>query len=80
MLFIIKSLSVFFSIILLSFYITKKSLFYTLLHSELLIIFLVLIILLTGAYINSIIALGLSLCILILGSLEIALCLLILLL
>lgn len=80
MLFIIKNLSICFTIILLSFYITKKSLFYTLLHSELLIILFVSISFLLGAYVNSILALGLGLCILILGSLEIALCLLLLLL
>lgn len=80
MLFLMKSLSILFSITIFSFYLTKKSLFYTLLHSELLIIFFFSIAMVVGAYCNSIIALGLALCILILGSLEIALCLLLLLL
>ncbi len=64
----------------ISFYITKKSLFYTLLHSELLIIFIVTLTLVISSFYNSVIGLGLGLCILILGSLEIALCLLLLLL
>lgn len=79
MLFFIKTLSIFSCILIVSFYITKKSLFYTLLHSELLIIFLVTNIWVIAAYYNSIAALGLALCVLILGSLELALCLLLLL-
>ena len=80
MLFLLKTLSIFFILIMCSFYLTRKSLFYTLLHSELLIIILVTLFWLVGGYYNSIISLGIGLCLLILGSLEIALCLLLLLL
>lgn len=80
MLFFIKMLSILFMLTSISFYITKKSLFYTLLHSELLIIFIVTLTLVISSFYNSVIGLGLGLCILILGSLEIALCLLLLLL
>lgn len=80
MLFFLKTLTMLFSFMIISFYLTKKSLFYTLLHSELLIILFITVALVISSLFNSVIALGLSLCILILGSLEIALCLLLLLL
>lgn len=80
MLFFIKILSILMIIITFSFYLTRKSLFFTLIHSELFIIFFITNLLVISVYYNSIIGIGLSLCVLILGSLEIALCLLLLIL
>ena len=80
MLFFIKILTTISLFLSLSFFFTKKSLFYTLLHSELLIITIISLIWTISSVFNSLIGLGLGLCLLILGSLEIALCLLLLLL
>lgn len=80
MLFCIKILSILFILIIFSFYLTRKSLFHTLIHSELLIIFFITNTLVVSSIFNSVVGIGVCLCILILGSLEIALCLLILML
>ena len=80
MLLILKSLSLLSGTLIFSFYMCKKQLFFTLLTTEIIVIILIIFLCLEAVLLNSVIAAGLGICVFILGSLEIALILIILLL